>query len=723
MNQMLYEPCFCGSGKKTKFCCPDLAADWDKIQRLLEADQTVGALEHLNRVIDQRTRQGKPDHPALLAERITTLRKLRRDQWRDEADRFVALFPENARAITWQGIRLLDAGNQPGQTEADLSEEQLRSALDRWSSAREACDEPPGEWLALTLMLAQRMIDHEWFRPAVFILTVLASSGNPPEWIANLYNDLQSDESIPLVLRWFENFGSWPEVEQSPALSEAWLKIFNFDWRRAERELTELTGRSDAPAVAWRLLAETRLLLGKTEEARAALRAYIEKWPSSADVFEAELLLLSIGPRRDLGWVPLQRRKWKVLDVDRVQEAIISDARCALVDESNFARVSAEARPRVAAQLFQARPLPEDAELTSAEQAPFSLGHLLLFGKQTDRDAVLTFSAIGENIEPYEALVEQICGDLITEMSVEADGDEHSWLITQLVPAFRWPKGLSLSRRRELTLAHAREVLLRRWPNHQVDCLGGRTFFEAAADPSLRMRLLALIDLEERLLPTPRFAHLFAELRSELGVLTPMEDGRSNSKRFPALLSRYTDADALSENELIRLLVLADVHQDKPAFGHLAPVFLQRESRGELVRAQDMLEFVSYTFILQLDDRDEAAKWIELARRLNAKDKAATPPWVWSLLEAHWHLRRGNTERAAEMLQEQFESNRSDPNQQEAFLRMAFSLGLVPPEMFQQAGPMTESLASQEPPGLWTPDSAAPAAGGGSGGGKLWVPD
>lgn len=715
MNQRLYEPCLCGSGKKMKFCCPDLVADWEKIHRLIEADQPVGALEHLNRVIDQRRRQGKSDNPALLTERITILRKLRRDQWREEADQLFASFPDDARAVALQGIKLLSPETSPGQDGAVSSEEMLRAAMDRWLTARELSTEPSREWFSLTLMLAETMVDHEWIRPAAFILMIVSSSGIVPEWVVRLYTEIQSDESIPLALRAGAFLGSWPEVKQSPPLEAAYSKLVDFDWRRAERELAELVASGDAPVTAWRVLAEARLLLGKIDEACAALRTYIEKWPSSADVFEAELLLLSIGPKDQLGWVPLNQREWNVLDIDRVQEALISDSRCIAMDPSAFDRIASEIRPRFASQIYQSGPLPEDAELTSAEEAPQAIGHLLLFGKQTDRDAKLVLYQFGERIEQSAAVVQQLCGDLIVEIPIE-NGGWRSWLRTELEQAFRWPKNLSLPRFRELTMAHAREVLLRRWPNRSFECLGGRTFFEAAADPSLRMRLLALIHLEESDSGMERYSPLFDELRSQLGVLTPMEDGRANSMKFASLMSRYLSSDAISDNELIRLILLADGYQNKALFGHLAPMFLRRES----LRNHEMADFVCQNLILLLADRDEAAEWIEWAEKNLAQQDGGKAAWRWSLLKAHWHLRRGDNPRVIETMQKEIQPDQIDPKDFQAFLSMAYSLGLISPEMLGGTASADEPMVSQEPAGLWTPDSAAPPA---AGGGKLWVPD
>ncbi len=715
MNQRLYEPCLCGSGKKMKFCCADLIADWEKILRLIDADQPIGALEHLNRVIDQRKRQGKPDNPALLAERIYLMRITDRDQWRDEADRFIASCPDNPRAILWQGIKILDPGNGPDGLAIEPSEEDLRAAMDRWLTARESCTAPPQEWMTLAFDLVETMISHGWFRPAVLILMVVTFGENAPDWAKRYRVSLQTDTTIPLALRCFENLGVWPKVQQSPLLNECWSKLIAFDWRRAERQLTELTGTNDAPAAAWRLLAETRLLLGKTEEARDALRAYIAKWPSSADVFEAELLLLSLGSKRERGWISVNRRRWKVLDIDRVQEAIISDSRCAVLDRSVTEKLDTEVRPRIVCELYPAGPLPNDAEVISAEQVPVGLGKLMLFGKQTDRDAELAISAIGEGIDSAVALVREICGDLISEMSVEESEVTYSWLWSEIIRTPRWPEHIEQKRIVELEKSRTRELIVRRWPSRPVECLGGRTFFEAAADPSLRMRLLALIDLEERLLMMPELQPFFDELRSELGVRTPMEDGRSSTDHFFFVLSRYLDSDSLSDRDLLVMLGMAETYRDDLSFIHAGSALLRRES----FRNQEITPFICYNLARFLGNRDEAEEWIEFGRRFTAEGKPNLPEWEWMLLEARWHLRRGDIKRAFNMVFERINSRWTGREEFETFVERAFSFGLIPPEIIEKAAMQTESPAAEEPAGLWTPESAAPAAGGG----KLWVPE
>ena len=51
MSQQNYRPCPCGSGKKVKFCCKELANDLDKVLRAVEGEQRAAALQHLDRLI------------------------------------------------------------------------------------------------------------------------------------------------------------------------------------------------------------------------------------------------------------------------------------------------------------------------------------------------------------------------------------------------------------------------------------------------------------------------------------------------------------------------------------------------------------------------------------------------------------------------------------------------------------------------------------------------
>src|SRR4051812_17304060 len=47
MSSDSYSPCPGGTGKKVKFCCPELVAELPKIDRMVEAEQRSACLDHI----------------------------------------------------------------------------------------------------------------------------------------------------------------------------------------------------------------------------------------------------------------------------------------------------------------------------------------------------------------------------------------------------------------------------------------------------------------------------------------------------------------------------------------------------------------------------------------------------------------------------------------------------------------------------------------------------
>ena len=49
-----YSPCPGGTGKKIKFCCSDLVHEPDKLQRMVDGDQRVAALEYVTKLDEKQ---------------------------------------------------------------------------------------------------------------------------------------------------------------------------------------------------------------------------------------------------------------------------------------------------------------------------------------------------------------------------------------------------------------------------------------------------------------------------------------------------------------------------------------------------------------------------------------------------------------------------------------------------------------------------------------------
>jgi len=73
MAQASHWECPAGSGKKIKFCCPDLVGEWEKIIRLWEGEQDHACVEFIH----QLERRGV-DRPCLWAVKIETLYRLKK---------------------------------------------------------------------------------------------------------------------------------------------------------------------------------------------------------------------------------------------------------------------------------------------------------------------------------------------------------------------------------------------------------------------------------------------------------------------------------------------------------------------------------------------------------------------------------------------------------------------------------------------------------------------
>ena len=97
-----YSPCPCGSGKKLKFCCPDLAADIEKIHRMVSGDQPHAAIKHLDALLAKQ-----PDRASLLDLRANLELSMHDfEAARKTIDHYLAKHPRNPAAHGQKAILL-----------------------------------------------------------------------------------------------------------------------------------------------------------------------------------------------------------------------------------------------------------------------------------------------------------------------------------------------------------------------------------------------------------------------------------------------------------------------------------------------------------------------------------------------------------------------------------------------------------------------------------------
>jgi len=124
-----YSPCPGGTGKKIKFCCSDLQAELEKIQRMLEGDQRAACLEHIESI------EGKyPDRACLLSIKAMLQGQLGSEEKATATiARFVEKFPDNPVALAEKAT--LAASQQGPVIAVDVLQDALEKCTDQIPSA------------------------------------------------------------------------------------------------------------------------------------------------------------------------------------------------------------------------------------------------------------------------------------------------------------------------------------------------------------------------------------------------------------------------------------------------------------------------------------------------------------------------------------------------------------------------------------------------------------
>src|SRR5690554_6856755 len=102
-----YASCPGGTGKKIKFCCPDLTGELEKIQRMIEGDQRAACLDHI-----ESLEAKYPDRACLLS--IRAMLEAQAGQEEKSAAtlaRFIEKYPDNAVALAEKAALLAGRGD------------------------------------------------------------------------------------------------------------------------------------------------------------------------------------------------------------------------------------------------------------------------------------------------------------------------------------------------------------------------------------------------------------------------------------------------------------------------------------------------------------------------------------------------------------------------------------------------------------------------------------
>jgi len=709
-----YAPCPCGSGKKVKFCCADLVGDIEKIHRMIEGDQPRAALRHAEQTLAKH-----PGRASVLDLKATLELALNEtDAAQGTVAELLKADPQNPSAHACQAMLL--ATTEGGKAAVAPLQKAL-ALIDRQMPQRvyEAIGVVGRALLGGGHIVAAQA--HLWLHVA------LAPKDDPRA--LELLVSLNHYSGLPLLLRDNLRLRDWPADASWKAEAEKASRLADLGkWTEAAAAIDRLGSKHGAEPT---LLYNRAVLAGRLAEDRAlvaGLHAYAQMPVPIDDAVEAEAIAQLLDNEAKEVMFDSVVRSYEIKDLDTLVENLSADRRTQSFEIDPAQLKEDQPRPRHTFVLLD-RPLPGSGLGIQRDEVPSLAGVISIFGRQTNRPERLELTTDkGPNFERSLAALAEAGGDALGEMVEERVVGS----ITPTEQALNWrwhfPIDTPITERRKLVAEERHVAITDRWPEVARPGLGGKTPREAAADPQLRIPLMAAVLILEQGSNNRGDEASVAVLRDKLGLSQPDPiDGSTESvAALPLVRVPRLIMESVTDDDLVQLYRRAILLAARAAIPIVAQEAVRRPSIAEKISPTE-----AYRRLIAAEDDDERAlELIDEARRHAETVGESTAQW--DLAELELHIDHGDGERAQAMLATIEQKHLDDPQVAAAVYRLLYETGVISPEEMmgqpQHAHPHhhhaeAPAVAAASPPAapsrIWTPDSDRPAGGKKS---SLWTP-
>jgi len=691
-----YSPCPGGTGKKIKFCCPDMIGELEKVERMLEGDQRAACLDHIESI------EGKyPDRACLLSIKAMLQAQLVGPEKAEATlTQFTAKYPDNPVALAEKATIAASQG------EGVAAIAPLQAALEKCSDSV-----PPQVYDAISAVAQGLIQDNQLVAGRAHLVLQLGIGGTKDQRPLELLIRLNNSPSIPLLAK--QDLPLLPAPDDAlwkTSFAKAFEPALRGAWRQAADQLTELAAQvGNWPAITHNI-AVLRTWLADTPRAIEAWRLYATQPIPLDDAVEAEAFAQSLDPEA-VDLVEVLSIEYAINDIE-VLTARLTASNRALQMPIDLARMDDEEGPppKAAFWILDRPSLGSGKDLKIAD-IPQVVGQAFIFGKQTDRAARVELATYRPQIERAQASLSEIAGD-----SLGAAGAEE---ISTYVPAlqhlltlnWRLPEDTTPEQRLKLINEQRQNVLLNVWPTQPQKILGGKSPQEVASDPAQKHKLLAAILLLEMATDQVASDFDFNQLRRNLGLpeAGPIDGSRANLPALPLARMARVDVKTLSDDQLVDLYRRADHYRNVAALRKLAAELIARPGMDQKVDKAEV-----YGLLAQVEpDTNEALAYLEKARAAAEAAKKSTAPW--DLAELSLRISRGDVAEADRLLYRIREKHIREPGVAQALFQILSEAGIIGPDGRPTAA---AAAAGREAPGIVVPG----AGGGASESGKIWTP-
>ncbi len=471
-----YSPCPGGTGKKVKFCCSDLVQELDKVQRMLEGEQPQACLDYV-RKLDEKY----PGRACLQSMRVSLETALGDPAADSTLAAFLKQHPGNPVALAEKALQSATQGDP-------------LSGINWLQQSIEACgSEMPARvydaigGLALVLLSAGHMVPAR----AHLQLQLGLSQGRDEQAVSTLLQ-LEGSAAVPMLYKNTPPFEpAPPDAKWAAAFQSALEEAHRGNWKKAAAAWSALSAQAASSSALWRNLATLRGFLGDNIGAADALRKYASLGVASDDAVEAEALAQLLTKDEAAGQVDEISLTYTIANAEAAQEKLAADRRLERLPLDTRAWTERNEPPPRAAFSLLDRPVPASGKDITRDQIPNQLGQLLLFGKQTDREARLELLTFRPDLPTAQKVLTEALGDALGATSSETIIGHLGAVEHALSWHWRLPDDTLEELRLKLSLEERRTLVLEGWPKLPFPIFGGRTPEQAATEPQYRNRLLA----------------------------------------------------------------------------------------------------------------------------------------------------------------------------------------------------------------------------------------
>lgn len=728
-----YALCPCGSGKKLKFCCQDIAADMLRVMRLVHDDQLKPALQQLDPL------EKKPGlNPSSLAWILTTKAMLLvEDDRAKEAEpslrKVLGTDPNNPSALALLALlRLRSAGRK-----------------EAWNLVNRVCSQDmslmPPSLPGLLLEVGTSFLEDSQYLAAHHFLQLANFADQNSEETSELLLSVLSKADIPYPLRGNYTFrlNDLPEAIRSK-VAEAEVHSQRGAVAKASATLQEILTAGNLQGAA---AASLNFNLGLCQAWSGEIEGAIESFRNSAKVdpdFDQATDTEALAQILSHYHVEPQQER------TRVEIPIGSPSRLlTLLDkEPTFTRqpmppadpADPTQRP-VALYSVADRPRVEDDATVTAENAPRIIGTLAVFDAAPDVPdsfAILAFQVTGK--EPFESTLQSLrnlAGDELKQEGTPKVAGAHPAIFDKFLEDYLLPPKTSLRAQLGFAKGVWQKLIDETWMELPLAGLGGKSPKEAQSDPALRRQLAASVIVLETICESRGHVLDAQAVRGRLGLSEPMVLPVTDNTRLQQLNLfelRRLPVKQLSDVQLLTLIRLLSVWRINGIMYHALIERLARPGMDKELPKDKTCLFLAKFERSRLTP-EESLAWLAKAREEATARKA--PLHEQFAVDLQELVERGDVDRKdpqLPILANQIWTRYAVkvPQLRPTLVQLLTELELSGPWQLGDMAVAGAELAPAGAPGTggwWGPgaiQSASPAAGSpgeaGSGGSKLWLP-